>query len=87
MSGKADEAQAGSGSGSSKSNTPAPSTTASNVSQSAAQVSSADDNLTCKWNSCGDTFANPELLYVRWAPPSLHGAYVTTDMAPAGAHL
>ncbi|CAM1505430.1 Fc.00g110670.m01.CDS01 [Cosmosporella sp. VM-42] len=46
----------------SKSTTPAPSA-ASNTSQSTAQSTGPDDNLTCRWNACNQKFATPETLY------------------------
>ncbi|KAF7551609.1 hypothetical protein G7046_g7669 [Stylonectria norvegica] len=46
----------------SKATTPAPSAT-SNTSQSTAPSTSADDNLICRWNVCGQKFATPEVLY------------------------
>lgn len=49
----------------SKSNTPAPSSATSNTSQ--ATASSADDNLTCRWNSCNQRFGTPDLLYVSFS--------------------
>ncbi|KAF4121175.1 Zinc finger, C2H2 type [Geosmithia morbida] len=46
----------------SKSTTPPPSSTDSSASIAAMPIS-ADDNLTCRWNSCSQKFATPELLY------------------------
>jgi uncharacterized Zn-finger protein len=46
-------------SNSSKSNTPAPSTAPSSTSSG----QNAEDNLTCRWNSCSLKFGTPELLY------------------------
>jgi hypothetical protein len=44
----------------SKSTTPPPSSTTSTTS---AAISSADDNLTCRWNVCNQKFPTPETLY------------------------
>lgn len=48
-------------------NTPAPSHAANATSQPA--VNGQDDNLTCRWNQCGDRFTSAESLYVRLPQP------------------
>ncbi|OIW33260.1 pH-response transcription factor pacC/RIM101 [Coniochaeta ligniaria NRRL 30616] len=57
-----------SSSSNSNGNTPAPSTTATTASNgsngsAAAATSAADDSLVCRWNSCGERFTTPEILY------------------------
>jgi len=79
MSPRAEDGQTGS-EANSQATTPATSTTASSA-------PSADDNLTCRWNSCNSKFPSPEALYVSFHPALPLNPVRPADWANQGPHL